>query len=159
MAKKNRIFSGKRGRGPTYEQFWENYLENHKVDKDKEAKREEARRQKSIKGKLEYAKRLAEAQKDVEYKGKMYSPGSNRMRYLMEQLDKGQRERLRKGIYDDSNTQRLIAEKMIEKGDLSDAELEAIKREAKDIYNKTNREQAQKYGPPKRGNKKPKPKL
>lgn len=146
------IFSGRKGRGISYEQWWENYLAN----KPDEA---EAKRKRSARGKIQYANRLAAADKDVEYKGRMYSPESNRMRYLMEQLDKGERDRLRKGIYDDSKTQRAIAEKMIEEGELSDAELAEMKQDAEDIYNLTNREQALRLGPPKRGTKKPKPKL
>lgn len=149
MAKKNRIFSGKPGNGVTSEQFWENYLANKKDEA-------EAARKRSIRGKLQYAKRLAEAQHDVEYNGRMYSPEANRMRYLMQQLDAGERERLRKGIYDDSETQRMIAERMIE-GDLSDDELAEMKKDAEDLYNKTNIEQALKYGPPKRRGKLPKP--
>ena len=146
------IFSGRKGRGISYEQWWENYLAN----KPDEA---EAKRKRSARGKIQYANRLAAADKDVEYKGRMYSPESNRMSYLMEQLDKGERDRLRKGIYDDSKTQRAIAEKMIEEGELSDAELAEMKQDAEDIYNLTNREQALRLGPPKRGTKKPKPKL
>ena len=56
------IFSGKKGRGPTYEQWWENYLAN----KPNEA---EAKRKRSARGKIQYANRLANADKDVEYEG------------------------------------------------------------------------------------------
>ena len=159
---KNSIFSGKQPRNPvSYEQWWEQY-EARKTTPEylkKQSEKEEARIKKSRQGKLNYAKRLAEADKDVVYKGRTYSPEANRMRYLMEQLDKGERDRLRKGIYDDSKTQRAIAEKIIEKGSISDEEMSEMKKDAMDVYNIVNREQAKKYGPPKRktGGKGPKP--
>lgn len=161
MAKKNKIFSGNKPRKPniTYEQWWENYLANKP---QRTAAEEASKRKKSARGKLQYANRLAAAEKDVVYKGRTYSPESNRMRYLMEQLDKGERDRLRRGIYDDSKTQRAIAEKMLE-GDLTDEELESIKKEAEDIYHQTNIDLAKKLGPPKRkvdlNKKPPKPKI
>lgn len=153
MAKKNKIFSGKAPRKPvSYDQWWANYLAN-KPDESI------AKRKRSARGKLQYANRLAAADKDVVYKGRTYSPESNRMRYLMEQLDKGERDRLRRGIYDDSKTQRAIAEKMLE-GDLTDEELDVIKKEAEDIYHQTNIDLARKLGPPKRGKGgAPKPKI
>lgn len=155
------IFSGKKGKGPTYEQWWQQYEASKTTPEylKKQAEAEKARKEKSAKGKINYANRLADANKDVEYKGRMYSPEANRMRYLMQQLDKGERDRLRRGIYDDSKTQRIIAEKIIMDGSISDEELAKIKQDAEDVYNKSNKEQAKKYGPPKRktGGKGPKP--
>lgn len=154
MPKKNSIFSGKPPRNQkTYEQFWSDYLAKKAENAPKV---EEAKRRRSAMGKLQYANRLADAKTNVMYEGRMYTPESNRMRYLMEQLDKGERKRLRKGIYDDSKTQRQIAERMI-KGDITDEEVERLRKEAEDIYKKTNRDQAIKLGPPKR--KPPKPKI
>lgn len=147
MAKKNRIFSGKPGDGTTYEQFWENYLANKKDET-------EAKRKRSARGKIQYAKRLAEADKSVEYKGKFYSPESNRMRYLMEQLSEEDRRRLRKGIYDDSETQRQIAEQMIMQENMSDEELARLKEENEDLWNRRNAETLRK-----RGGKLPPPKM
>lgn len=141
---KNSIFSGKKPKNPvSYEQWWENYLAGKPA-------RDEAARKRSARAKIQYANRLANAGKDVMYKGRTYSPEANRMRYLMEQLDKGERDRLRKGIYDDSKTQRAIAEKMIEEDGISDEEMAEMKKEAMDVYNIINREQAQRLGPPKR---------
>lgn len=154
MPKKNSIFSGKPPRNQqTYEQFWSDYLAKKAANAPQV---EEARRKRSAMGIIQYANRLADAKTDVVYKGRTYSPESNRMRYLMEQLDKGERDRLRRGIYDDSKTQRQIAERMLGE-DLTDEELDTIKKEAEDIYNQTNRDQAIKLGPPKR--KPPKPKI
>ena len=145
---KNFIFSGKPPKNPvSYEQWWENYLAN-KPDET------EAKRKRSAKGKIQYANRLSQKEGLTEYKGKMYSGESNRMRYLMEQLSEEDRHRLRKGIYDDSDTQRQIAEQMILEGDMSDEELVRLKEENEDLWNRRNAETLRK-----RGGKLPPPKM
>lgn len=161
MAQKNKIFSGKPPRKPnlSYDEWWSNYLANKPQRTEQEAA---VKRKRSARAKIQYANRLASATTDVLYNGKTYSPEANRMRYLMQQFDKGERDRLRRGIYDDSKTQRAVAEKMLE-GDLTKEEIDAIKKEAEDIYHQTNIDLAKKLGPPKRkidlSKKPPKPKI
>ena len=137
MAKKNKIFSGRKPpkNQPTYEQFWSDYLTKKAANAPQ---LEEARRKRSARAKIQYATRLANATESVEYKGKYYSPESNRMRYLMEQLSDEDRRRLRKGIYDDSDTQRQIAEQMLMEDDMSDERLKQLKAENEDLWNRRN---------------------
>lgn len=152
MAKKNSIFSGKNydpkepdvSNNWTYtprvnEEFWASYYEKSQKSK--------------AKNKIRYAEKLAK-QGTATYKGKTYSGESNRMRYLMQQLSEEDRRRLRKGIYDDSETQRQIAEQMIEKEDMSDAELARLKEENEDLWRRRNTETLRK-----RGGKLPPPKM
>lgn len=142
MAKKNSIFSGKPydPKEPdlpnnwTYtprvnEEFWSSYYEKSKKTK--------------AANKIRYANKLAK-QGTTTYQGKTVSGEQNRMRYLMEQLDKDERQRLRKGIYDDSKTQRAIAEKIIQDGYYNEEEIKEMKMEAMDMYGEENVQQHKK---------------
>ena len=142
---KNRIFSGKPGRGITYDQWWENYLSPERLEE--QAKEREKLRKKQAQNRIYYAKRK-EKQAGGRTQGR-----HERIKYLMQQLEKGDRDRIRKGIYDDSETQIELAEKILVEGDMTDEEISKFKEENDELWYKRNAETLKRRG----GLPKPKP--
>ena len=135
---KNRIFSGKSGKGISYEQWWENYLTPERIEEQN--KRRESKRRKQAQNRVQYARRK-EKQAGGGTQGK-----HERIKYLMLQLDKSDRDRIRKGIYDDSDTQIELAEKMLVDQDVTDEEISMAKEKSEKLYNLMNREQIKRRG-------------
>lgn len=135
---KNRIFSGKSGSGITYEQWWENYLTPERIEEQQ--KHRERQRRKQAQNRVYYAKR-----KEKQAGGGTHGK-HERIKYLMQQLDKSDRDRIRKGIYDDSDTQIELAEKMLVDNDVTDEEISMAKEKSEKMYNLMNREQIRRRG-------------
>lgn len=142
---KNRIFSGKPGSGITYDQWWENYLSPERLEE--QAKQREKRRKKQAQNRIYYAKRK-EKQAGGGTQGR-----HERIKYLMQQLEKGDRDRIRKGIYDDSETQIELAEKILVEDGMTDEEISMFKDENDELWYKRNAETLKRRG----GLPKPKP--
>ena len=142
---KNRIFSGKPGSGITYDQWWENYLSPERLEE--QAKQREKRRKKQAQNRIYYAKRK-EKQAGGGTQGR-----HERIKYLMQQLEKGDRDRIRKGIYDDSETQIELAEKILVEDGMTDEEISKFKEENDELWYKRNAETLKRRG----GLPKPKP--
>lgn len=147
---KNRIFSGKVVNPGTTEaermqKFWENYLTAERLAQQEELR--ERQRKKTAKNRIYYARR-----KEKEAGGGATGK-HERIKYLMQQLDKGDRDRIRKGIYDDSDTQIELAEKILIDDSISDEEISQFKEENDNLWYKRNAETLKRRG----GLPKPKP--
>ena len=147
---KNKIFSGNAvNPGTTQEErmqkFWENYLTPERLAKQEEQR--ERQRRKQAKNRVYYAR-------SKEKKAGGGTAGKHeRIKYLMQQLDKGDRDRIRKGIYDDSDTQIELAEKILVDDGMTDEEISQFKEENDNLWYKRNAETLKRRG----GLPKPKP--
>lgn len=147
---KNRIFSGKVVNPGTTEaermqKFWENYLTPERIAQQEEQR--ERQRRKQAQNRVYYARRK-EKQAGGGATGK-----HERIKYLMQQLDKGDRDRIRRGIYDDSDTQIELAEKILVDDGMTDEEISQFKEENDNLWYKRNAETLKRRG----GLPKPKP--
>lgn len=147
---KNKIFSGNAvNPGTTQEErmqtFWESYLTPERIAKQEEQR--ERQRKKTAKNRIYYAR-------SKEKKAGGGTAGKHeRIKYLMQQLDKGDRDRIRKGIYDDSDTQIELAEQILVDDGMTDEEISQFKEENDDLWYKRNAETLKRRG----GLPKPKP--
>lgn len=131
-----------KGRSPEYdertEKFFNEYLTPERIAQQKE--QQERQRRKQAQNKVYYAR-------SKEKKAGCGTAGKHeRIKYLMQQLDKGDRDRIRKGIYDDSDTQIELAEKMLVDQDVTDDEISMAKEKSEKLYNLMNREQIRRRG-------------
>lgn len=127
------------------EKFWSEYLTPERLAEQEQ--RRERQRRKQAQNRVYYAKR----------KEKKAGGGTHgrheRIKYLMQQLDKGDRDRIRKGIYDDSETQIELAEKILIDDGMTDEEISQFKEENDNLWYKRNAETLKRRG----GLPKPKP--
>lgn len=147
---KNSIFSGKVVNPGTtaderMQKFWESYLTPERLAQQEEQR--ERQRKKTAKNRIYYARSKEKKA------GGGTSGRHERIKYLMQQLDKGDRERIRKGIYDDSETQIELAEKMLVDDNMTDEEISQFKEENDNLWYKRNAETLKRRG----GLPKPKP--
>ena len=120
------------------EKFWAEYLTPERIAQQKE--QQERQRRKQAQNRVYYAR-------SKEKKAGGGTAGKHeRIKYLMQQLDKGDRDRIRKGIYDDSDTQIELAEKMLVDQDVTDDEISMAKEKSEKLYNLMNREQIRRRG-------------
>ena len=146
---KSKYYGRSKGRSPEYdertEQFFAEYLTPERIAQQKE--QQERQRRKQAKNRVYYAR-------SKEKKAGGGTAGKHeRIKYLMQQLDKGDRDRIRKGIYDDSDTQIELAEKILVDDGMTDEEISQFKEENDNLWYKRNAETLKRRG----GLPKPKP--